>query len=85
MKRLDSASGLSRRRTLKPDDPRALGNLPDVPPPPTAEFVHAQLHRGDASVTELHKLLELCMLHRNNIYCVNVYFLSGSCMIYPEL
>lgn len=52
-KRIDSATGLSKRRPLKADDPRALGNLPDVPPPPTAELVQAQLHRGDVSMTEL--------------------------------
>lgn len=52
-KRIDSAKGLPKRRPLKPDDPRALGNLPDIPPPPTAELVQAQLHRGDVSITEL--------------------------------
>ncbi|KAK7155162.1 hypothetical protein R3I93_009954 [Phoxinus phoxinus] len=46
-KRIDSATGLSKRRPMKADDPRALGNLPDIPPPPTAELVQAQLHRGD--------------------------------------
>merc|ERR1712002_1167812 len=45
-RRLDSAGGLPRRRTLRLDDPRALGLLPGVVPPPTAELARTQIPRG---------------------------------------
>lgn len=45
-KRLESGGGLARRRSLRPDDPRALGLLPGVVPPPTAELAQAQIRRG---------------------------------------
>ncbi|XP_077092408.1 uncharacterized protein LOC143744606 [Siphateles boraxobius] len=44
--RLESGSGIPRTRTLRPDDPRRLGLLPPVPPPPTAELVQRQVRRG---------------------------------------
>ncbi|XP_073671566.1 uncharacterized protein [Paramisgurnus dabryanus] len=44
--RLASGSGMPRSRTLRPDDPRRLGLLPPVPPPPTAELVQRQVRRG---------------------------------------
>ncbi|XP_059418694.1 uncharacterized protein LOC132153932 [Carassius carassius] len=44
--RLESGSAMPRTRTLRPDDPRRLGLLPPVPPPPTAELVQRQVRRG---------------------------------------
>jgi len=44
--RLESDSGIPRKRTQRPDDPRRLGLLPPVPPPPTAELVQRQVRRG---------------------------------------
>ncbi|KAK7149285.1 hypothetical protein R3I94_008802 [Phoxinus phoxinus] len=44
--RLNSAGGLPRRRSLRPDDPRAFGLLPGIVPPPTTELVQIQVCRG---------------------------------------
>nr|XP_054597195.1 uncharacterized protein LOC107378604 [Nothobranchius furzeri] len=41
-KRLSSAGGLPKRRSIQPDDPRALGPLSTITPPPTAELVQTQ-------------------------------------------
>lgn len=45
-KRLSSDMGLPKRRSLQADDPRAVGPLSGIVPPPTAELVEEQLHRG---------------------------------------
>ncbi len=45
-RRLASKSGLPRQRTLRPDDPRTLGLLPPIPPPPVEELLHKQAKRG---------------------------------------
>lgn len=45
-KRLSSTGGLPRRRSIQPEDPRALGPLSGIIPPPTAELVRTQLRRG---------------------------------------
>ncbi|XDV26163.1 hypothetical protein PO909_029940, partial [Leuciscus waleckii] len=46
-KRLQSGVGLPRKQTLRPDEPRRLGLLAPVPPPPTAELVRAHVTRGE--------------------------------------
>lgn len=38
-RRLRSGSGLPRKQTLRPDDPRRLGVLAPEQPPPTSELV----------------------------------------------
>ena len=48
-KRLDSGTGLPRKQTMRPDDPRRLGVLAVEQPPPTAELVRIQVSRGDRS------------------------------------
>uniref|UniRef100_A0A1A8IKB3 Si:dkeyp-30e7.2 n=1 Tax=Nothobranchius kuhntae TaxID=321403 RepID=A0A1A8IKB3_NOTKU len=45
-KRLSSAGGLPKRRSIQADDPRALGPLSGISPPPTAELVQTQQRRG---------------------------------------
>lgn len=45
--RLTSGKGLPKTRPLRPDDPRTLGLLAEVPPPSTAEIVHARIQRGE--------------------------------------
>ncbi|KAF1388644.1 hypothetical protein PFLUV_G00092440 [Perca fluviatilis] len=37
--RVTSGVGMLRRRTLHPDDPRRLGVVPPIPPPPTSELI----------------------------------------------
>lgn len=44
--RLKSHGGLPRRRSVCQDDPRTLGLLPGVVPPPSAELALTQLRRG---------------------------------------
>ncbi|KAK7128318.1 hypothetical protein R3I94_016778 [Phoxinus phoxinus] len=44
--RLQSARGLPRKRSYRPDDPRFLGPLSGIVPPPTADLVQSQVHRG---------------------------------------
>ncbi|KAL7407523.1 hypothetical protein ABVT39_009743 [Epinephelus coioides] len=43
--RLTSGKGLPKTRSLRPDDPRTLGLLAEVPPPSTAEIVHARSNK----------------------------------------
>lgn len=49
-KRLSSGKGMPARRSQRPDDPRRLGPLPPIPPPPAAELAKTQLRRGDDAV-----------------------------------
>ncbi|XP_077363165.1 uncharacterized protein LOC144007387 [Festucalex cinctus] len=44
--RLLSTGGLPRIRTRRPNDPRHLGLLPGIVPPPTAELAQFQVPRG---------------------------------------
>ncbi|TDG95950.1 hypothetical protein EPR50_G00242870 [Perca flavescens] len=44
--RVTSGVGMLRWRTLHPDDPRRLGVVPPIPPPPTSELVRTQVSRG---------------------------------------
>lgn len=44
--RLEANKGMPRTRTLRSDDPRNLGRLPPVPPPPIEELVRTQVKRG---------------------------------------
>ena len=46
-KRLSSSKGLPKRRNIQPNDPRALGPLSGIVPPPTAELVETQRRRGE--------------------------------------
>ncbi|XP_061580826.1 uncharacterized protein LOC133446766 [Cololabis saira] len=46
-RRLQSGGGLPRRQTLRPDDPRRLGLLAPVSPPPTLELVRTHVTRGE--------------------------------------
>ncbi|XP_049923334.1 uncharacterized protein LOC126404274 [Epinephelus moara] len=46
-KRLQSGGGLPKKQTLRPDDPRNLGVLASVQPPPTAELVRTHVKRGE--------------------------------------
>ncbi|XP_063076603.1 uncharacterized protein LOC134466651 isoform X1 [Engraulis encrasicolus] len=48
-RRLESGTGLPRKQTMRPDDPRRLGVLAKEQPPPTAELVRIQVSRGDRS------------------------------------
>lgn len=48
--RLDGGA-LLRKAKHRPGDPRHLGNLAGVVPPPTAELVQTQIRRGQASAT----------------------------------
>ncbi|XP_028425707.1 uncharacterized protein LOC114549554 isoform X1 [Perca flavescens] len=45
-KRLHSERGLPRRRILRPDDPRTLGLLPNVPPPSIDTIIESHVSRG---------------------------------------
>ncbi|CAK6981148.1 uncharacterized protein LOC119503727, partial [Scomber scombrus] len=45
-KRLSSGVGMPERRPQRPDDPRRLGPIPLIPPPPTQELAEKQLRRG---------------------------------------
>nr|XP_054591704.1 uncharacterized protein LOC107377186 isoform X1 [Nothobranchius furzeri] len=49
-KRLSSAGGLPKRRSVQADDPRALGPLSGISPPPTAELVQTQQRRGQVVI-----------------------------------
>ncbi|CAL9703628.1 unnamed protein product [Knipowitschia caucasica] len=51
--RLQSGKGLPRRVTMHPDDPRRLGVLAPVQPPPTVELVRAHVSRGDTGPRRL--------------------------------
>ncbi|CAM4512360.1 unnamed protein product [Leuciscus chuanchicus] len=44
--RVTSGIGMPRKRSLRADDPRQLGVVPPIPPPPTSELVHTQVSRG---------------------------------------
>ncbi|KAF0039218.1 hypothetical protein F2P81_007453 [Scophthalmus maximus] len=44
--RVASGVGMPRKRALRPDDPRQLGVVPPIPPPPTSELVRTQVSRG---------------------------------------
>ncbi|XP_067287194.1 uncharacterized protein [Pseudorasbora parva] len=46
-KRMQSGGGLPRKLTLRTDDPRHLGLLAPVQPPPTAELVRTHVTRGE--------------------------------------
>ncbi|XP_030268504.1 uncharacterized protein LOC115579134 [Sparus aurata] len=45
-RRVTSGVGMPRKRTLRPDDPRQLGVVAPIPPPPTSELVRTQVSRG---------------------------------------
>lgn len=60
---LNSAGGLPRRRSLRPDDPRALGLLPGIVPPPTADLAQIQVCRGQVGQPHAHSFP-----HRNYYY-----------------
>lgn len=49
-RRLRSWQGLPKRRSLRPDDPRQLGLLADVPPPPTAQIAQAAIQGGKVCI-----------------------------------
>ncbi|XDV25888.1 hypothetical protein PO909_029720 [Leuciscus waleckii] len=51
--RLHSTGGLPKR-SLRPEDPRNLGLLPGIVPPPTAELAQAQISRGQVGLTLTH-------------------------------
>ncbi|XP_076150069.1 uncharacterized protein LOC143133954 [Alosa pseudoharengus] len=42
-KRLTSGVGMPRRRSLRPNDPRRLGVVPPIPPPPISELMRTQV------------------------------------------
>lgn len=44
--RLHSTGGLPRKRSFRAEDPRFLGPLSGILPPPTAELVQSQVRRG---------------------------------------
>ncbi|XP_065131571.1 uncharacterized protein [Paramisgurnus dabryanus] len=46
-RRIRSGRGLPRKQMLRSDDPRRMGLLAAVPPPPTAELVQDHIERGD--------------------------------------
>ena len=48
-KRILSDAGLPRTRPCRPEDPRRLGLLPDIPPPPMDELLQTQTRRGQGS------------------------------------
>nr|XP_055049509.1 uncharacterized protein LOC129435004 isoform X2 [Misgurnus anguillicaudatus] len=52
-RRLGRGSGLPRKQTLRPDDPRRLGVLAPQQPPPTSELVAIHVSRGDRGPREL--------------------------------
>ena len=41
-----SGVGMPRKRTLRPDEPRQLGVVPPIPPPPMSELVRTHVSRG---------------------------------------
>ncbi|XP_034552468.1 uncharacterized protein LOC117821977 isoform X2 [Notolabrus celidotus] len=46
-RRLNSGKGLPKTRPMRPDDPRRLGHVAGIPPPPTAELLQARITQGD--------------------------------------
>lgn len=46
-RRLRSGTGLPRNVSIRPDDPRRLGLLASVQPPPTHELVRGHIARGN--------------------------------------
>lgn len=44
--RVTSGFGMPRTRTMRDDDPRRLGLVPPIPPPPTSQLVQIQVSRG---------------------------------------
>ncbi|XP_070409209.1 uncharacterized protein [Nothobranchius furzeri] len=72
---LSSAGGLPKRRSIQPDDPRALGPLSRITPPPTAELVQTQQCRGQI-VTITKCPLHFCgrKLHKCNFCFSRTYY-----------
>lgn len=52
-RRLSSGTGLKRTTSHRPEDPRRLGNLTDVPPPSIQQLVQTQVSRGRGTVSHL--------------------------------
>ncbi|XP_059912256.1 uncharacterized protein LOC132461222 [Gadus macrocephalus] len=50
--RVASGVGMPRKRTLRPDDPRQLGVVPPIPPPPMSELVRTHVSRGLGSALD---------------------------------
>ncbi|XP_062380313.1 uncharacterized protein LOC134068643 [Sardina pilchardus] len=51
--RVGSGVGMPRKRTLCPDDPRQLGVVPPIPPPPMSELIHTHVSRGLGSAFDV--------------------------------
>lgn len=51
--RLQADKGMSKRRTLRPEDPRRLGLIPKVPPPPIDTILESHVNRGIGAIPTL--------------------------------